>query len=480
MRRAQGAEQKLPVGQARERLRETGQFWTPDWVADLMVKYALGGGAETVFDPAAGAGAFFRAARRAAPGVRLRGCELDPSLIREGEGVEVRDFALDPPQEQFAAIVANPPYIRHHRLALGVKQRLRAIGSATLGVHIDGRAGLHVYFLIRALERLAPGGRCAFIVPADIAEGVFAPALWRAIAARFRLDGVVTFAPAAAPFPRVDTNALIVMLSRCAPCPLVTWERRWELGAEGRSERVERELEELLATGLSRPRAEGESSGPVLGDYACVIRGIATCANAFFFMTAAQMKERKLPPSCFVRALGRTRDLEGDEVTAARLERLEAAGRPTYLLSLGGTRLPAGVDRYLTAGKAEGLPQRALLATRSPWYKMERREPPPFLFAYLGRRSARFIRNRAGVVPLTGFLCVYPQVGVAAERLWAVLQDARTVGNLARVGKSYGDGSIKVEPRALERLPLPEDVCAAAGLEFRPASLASALLQFGA
>src|SRR4051812_11105292 len=114
---------------------------------------------------------------------------------------------------------------------------------------------------------------------------------------------------------------------------------------------------------------------------------------------------------------------------------------------------------YLERGEALGLHQRALIATRNPWYKMERRSAPPFLFAYLGRRNARFIRNYAGVLPLTGFLCLYPHSNDPQyiERLWKVLQHPGTVKNLSRVGKSYGAGAIKVEPRGLERLPLPKD-----------------------
>lgn len=80
------------------------------------------------------------------------------------------------------------------------------------------------------------------------------------------------------------------------------------------------------------------------------------------------------------------------------------------------------------------------------------------MFAYLGRRNTRFIRNRAGVVPLTCLLCIYPKFSDDnfVERLWRVLSAPDTVANLKKVGKSYGGGAIKVEPRALERLPLPE------------------------
>jgi hypothetical protein len=237
-----------------------------------------------------------------------------------------------------------------------------------------------------------------------------------------------------------------------------------------------RAVPEGLATGLSRPPHQGEEGGAVLGDFAKVLRGIATGDNEFFFHTRAQARDLGLPERLLVRALGRTRDLVGapDVVDRATLDALDAAGRPTYLFAPDGRPLeafPPSVQAWLREGERRGLPARSLLGMRRPWYKMETRVPPAFLFAYLGRRSARFVRNLAGVVPLTGFLCVQPREGVCEEALWRVLQDPRTVANLARVGKSYGGGALKVEPRALGRLPLPRVVLREVGL---PASHARA------
>jgi hypothetical protein len=98
---------------------------------------------------------------------------------------------------------------------------------------------------------------------------------------------------------------------------------------------------------------------------------------------------------------------------------------------------------------------------------METRKIPPIMFAYLGRRNARFIKNKAGVVPLTCLLCVYPKQAAPefADHLWKVLSAPETVSNLRKVGKSYGGDAIKVEPRALERLPLPDHLVRAVGLE---------------
>jgi hypothetical protein len=380
------------------------------------------------------------------------------------------------------------------------KAFVRQMGARLIGAPLDGRAGLHVYFLLRALERLADGGRLAFILPADTCEGVFAPLLWRWITRTFCLDAIITFAPEASPFPRVDTNALIVLVRKAPPDAHFRWARvqkpwtndlkHWAISGFAQDPPssvvsvVWREVAEGLATGLSRPplvaAAVSADGGAVaapdflLSDYARVVRGIATGANEFFFLTREQADRLALPGEFLLPAIGRTRDADAttttdETITAQTLTALAVRGRPTLLLSLPGRAmetLPESVIAYLRQGEAAGLPQRALIAQRRPWYKMEVRAAPPFLFAYLGRRSTRFLRNTAGLVPLTGFLCVYPHDmrPTAVEQLWQVLRHPETIANLSRVGKSYGDGAIKVEPRALERLPLPEEVVRAAGL----------------
>jgi len=439
-----------------------------------------------------GAGAFFRAAKRIGSEVgssfTLLGTELHAEALKEARAwglaeadlhrVELRDFLLDPPSGPFPAIAANPPYIRHHRLPAAYKEALRNFCIRLIGRPLDGRAGLHVYFLLRALERLDhDGGRLAFIVPADTCEGVFAVTLWSWISRHYRLDAVVTFDPEATPFPGVDINPVILMIRRAQPGQRFHWARLTEVGGAnlkrwiisgftsppGRGMTVrERSLAEGLETGFSRPPSEGVADGPLLRDFASVLRGIATGANDFFFLTRRQVKDLGLPSRFVLPAVGRTRDVPGDEIHETLLQGLDAAGRPTLLFCPDGRPLaefPSAVRRYLEEGERRGLPERPLIASRRPWYRMEIRKPPPLLFAYLGRRNARFIRNLAGVVPLTGFLCVYPRTHDPQflRELWRLLRDPATIDNLRLVGKSYGAGCLKVEPRALERLPLPCD-----------------------
>lgn len=482
--------QTLPTNwKKRELLREKGQFWTPNWVAEAMVSYALGRDGRTIFDPAVGGGAFLLAAKhfaqRTQRKIELCGCELYAESLREAlasgldgkdlSAVEIRDFVLNPPEQQWQAVVANPPYIRHHRLGEKLKQDLRLLAKTLIGKTLDGRAGYHVYFLLRGLQSLSHGGRLAFIMPADTCEGVFAVPLWNWITTTYRLDGVVTFSTDATPFPSVDTNAVVFFIRRESPCDMFHWCRCLQPESTALREWVqsefrlkfsdlevfERRIPEGLETGLSRPPVNTVHEGPVLKDYATVLRGIATGANEFFFLTRQQAADLEIPLQFFKPAVGRTRDVQGDVLSTDDLSRLDAEGRPTFLLSLDARDIdefPGSVQRYLQQGVELGIADRVLIASRKPWYKMETRSVPPFLFAYLGRRNARFIRNKAGALPLTGFLCVYPRTRDAdsIERLWRILTHPDTIANLQLVGKSYGAGAIKVEPRALERLPIPK------------------------
>jgi len=472
----------------REHHRQKGQFWTPAWVARAMVSYAIGSGASDIFDPAVGQGAFFRATKsltcQKGKEISLSGTEIDPAALSEALDsglsrhdilrVTLTDFLRFSPEGKFKAIVANPPYIRHHRLSAETKEYIRSMGARLLSKPLDGRAGLHIYFLLHALELLQDGGRLAFILPADTCEGVFAHALWSWITNRFRLEAVITFAPKASPFPSVDTNPIIILLSNNTPSELFDWAEclitetpqleEW-LGAFPEPPSVpdirvtRRRVSEAVSRGLTRPPGPSNGNQPTLSDHATVLRGVATGCNDFFFLTRERAQSLSLPEEFLFPAVGRTRDVKDAALTQETLRRLDSAGRPTLLFAPDGRayeNFPAPVRRYLRSGEGLGINRKSLIATRNPWYKMETRIPPPILFTYLGRRNSRFIRNFAGAIPLTGFLCVYPNAKSSEniEELLQALNDSATLDNLRLVGKSYAGGAIKVEPRALEKLPI--------------------------
>lgn len=477
------AHQTLPTTWAdRETLRDKGQFWTPSWVAEAMTAY-VAAGADLVFDPAAGRGAFFEALLRLnIPNASFFGTDIDGEVLTDDiykhdrAFVEKRDFIKNPPQRKFKSIIANPPYIRHHRLDNETKSYLKQLSARITGKAIDGRAGYHIYFLIQALSILEPNGKLAFIMPADTCEGKFASNLWQWISQNFCIECVITFDENATPFPNVDTNAIVFLISNKKPEKQLFWVKvntaystdlldfislGFNLQKFESLDITNRSLKEAIRTGLSRPPQLHNGFKFHLSDFANVMRGIATGSNEFFFLTSQQVRELNIPMEFLKRAVGRTKDVNESVLTVNDIEQLDRNSRPTFLLSINKSdQFPESVTNYIKIGEELGLPNRSLIQQRKPWYKMEKRKVPPLLFAYLGRRYTRFIKNEAEVLPLTGFLCVYPVNNDAdyIESLWQALNHPDTLENLKLVGKTYGSGAIKVEPSNLNRLPIPDHI----------------------
>lgn len=461
--------------------KDLGQFWTPDWVAKAMVAYASDIAAGSMLDPAVGLGVFPSWAKRLGLPLDFHGVEKDPLVLNSITDTDIRarvllgDFITADFEAKYDFIVANPPYLRHHALPAELKDYMDAQSRKALGFGIDRRAGIHVHFLLKSLLLLKPGGKLTFIVPADVFEGVFARELWGWIADRYHIRAVTTFSPDASPFPELDINPVVVFIQRDAPTNNLIWSHITAPGSDdfyrfvksgfldtgGSIQTLQRTVREAVATGLSRPPRPPKEYVP-LADFAYVRRGIATGANSFFLLTAEQLRNLNIGEEFIRPVVPKTRYLNGLTFTKKDFRLLADQGKPVFLFAPDGRPIdqyPDPVQDYLRRGEKIGLPKRALIGKRRPWYKMESREPPDFFFAYLGRRNVRFVRNLSGALPLTTLLAVYSRTrdeGFLHE-LHKILNHPDVISQLVYVAKSYGRGALKAEPRQLESLPIPLD-----------------------
>lgn len=314
---------------------------------------------------------------------------------------------------------------------------------------------------------------------------MFASSLWQWISEHYQIEGILTFSGKASPFPGIDTNPIVFFIKNSKPEEVFSWARAEVKNAElietwiesgfkplklTNTELVtyERTVEEALRTGFSRT-PQTETHKFTLGDFAYAMRGIATGNNEFFLLNHETIKKFGIPKAYLTPAIGRTRDVTGDVIDDKTFESLDKKGRPYYLLYIAKSQLedlPKSVRDYITYGEKLGVHKTPLILARKTWYQMERRDPPPIFFSYLGRRSSRFIVNKAGVLPLNGFLCIYLKGNKKSDlnKLLKVINSKEVLKNLFLVGKSYGSDAVKVEPRAIERLALPENLLKAVGL----------------
>jgi len=384
--------------------------------------------------------------------------------------------------ECFDAIVCNPPYTRHHRLPETYKESWTALMEHQYGLRLSRFSSLFVYFLVQATRMLKATGRMAFITPAVVFEAFYSRQVKDFILRYLQLRAIITFHESLLAFEDVDTAACITLLEGPKSLPVeqvIHAEVREWPGAKELLEAINRGNEATLPWGTihrvtwpelqprrkwtvipwENDRFDNKNFVP-LARFARVIRGIATGANDFFVLSDAEVKTWGLNPRYLRPVLTKNREASGYMFGQDDWERLGREGKKRWLLYLTSPVTPGTPEeRYIRHGEKLGLHTRSLVQTRSRWYEMEQREPAPIYFTYLSRKKSRFIYNRAGVLALNVFLCVYPEPAIVRDEtvlkaLLAMLNSMVSKEALRHVGRSYGGDTIKLEPRELDCLPV--------------------------
>jgi adenine-specific DNA-methyltransferase len=485
-----------------------GQFATPTQLASDMLAHArslVPGDAPVRFlDPAIGTGSFYAALLRHFPAERLKvavGVEVDPHYGKPARGlwldhglrIELDDFtAMKPPiaVERFNLIICNPPYVRHHHLGVGEKERLRAATTAASGIRMAGLAGLYCYFLGLAHAWLADDGIAGWLIPSEFMDVNYGGPVKRYLLNKVELLRVHRFDPNDLQFGDALVSSTVVWFRK----------RHAESGHQvelsyggtllrpthARLVQAAALQNEKKWTGLAKWGVKDATEGLRLADFFSIKRGLATGDNGFFILTRAEIEERELPAEFFKPILPGPRHLPSDVIEA------EADGTPKikrqqFLLDC---RLPEDKVRgqfptlwaYLKTGKPK-VSDTYLCSHRNPWYSQETRPPAPFICTYMGRglskreKPFRFILNRSQATAANVYLMLYPIPALAkalesapqlARQIWEFL-DSIPSATLLGEGRVYGGGLYKMEPKELANVPADAIAALLPASERRPA-----------
>jgi hypothetical protein len=329
---------------------------------------------------------------------------------------------------------------------------------------------------------LKEGGRLAFLTPREFFDARYGATIKKHLLAKSRIRSLVVFDPAeTAAFEGVITTSAITLLERGTPDrqpvriihvhripsarQLILAINRTQPRREfswGWAEDVQHEFLESTtrwSTLLPGIAPMAERHGYVqLGDIAEVKRGIATGANRFFVLSQAEAKANGLLNGSLRRVIARTRLVKSDRITNATFAEWSASGERVWLLDIRHARLTRSERAYIDRGSGQSLDERTICKLREPWYRMERRDAPPILATYMAKGRLRFILNDAKLIPLNVFHGIYPK-GLSSNQVKKLLKylnsDAFQV-YLGRMARRYGTGLIKIEPRELATLSIPD------------------------
>jgi len=463
--------------------RKHGQFATPLHIADFMVKWGIKG-VESVFDPAVGAGVFLSKAYDELKDIKLIGIDVDELLLNacylrlKLKGVREDnlkltsiDFLKLTPREKYDFIVCNPPYIKFH----GYKREIVEEIAKKYGIKLSKLTNIYALFFFHATAFLKEYGKMAFITPSEFFYTGYGKELKQFLKENYTINAFILVGLENEVFEDVMTTAVITLLTKSAPeqdhkvkfIKIKKWpgsDVMLDL-VEGSNDNVmvrevlQKDLDPsvkwLKYFGYNEYEEYLEQLVP-LKQLATVDRGIATGYNEFFVLDRNTVQEYNIPRRYLKPVIAKASQCLYYDFTKDDWKELEKRGERVYLLYCFESPPPKELKRYIEHGLKLGVHERYLTKHRKPWYSVERREPAPILALVFSRERLRFVYNRAGVLNLTPFHCVYP-----------LLQDEKTVKALlaylnsnicreiaTRWGRIYGGGLRKLEPKDLENLPV--------------------------
>lgn len=475
---------KFKSEQSYDKLR--GGYYTPLTVAKFLTRWALADGATSVLEPSCGDGVFLRAiAQHPSPPTTIHGVELDPAEAEKaqralGRPTKARKvFAMDflsyaqvSGVTQYDTAVGNPPFIRYQFLEPETQHLARDL-YATHGLPFTKHLNAWAPFIVDSLDRLAPGGRMAMVIPSELMNVIHAGGLRLFLLQQ--CSKVLLIDPQKLIFDEALQGTVLLMAVK---------RRSGEVGDCGlavtpelTNDFLDRDPSEVFVAAQFAPAPaaatkwmasllsveEQQALARVLElptvcrfeDVATVSVGIVTGANKFFLVPDAVIDEFQLHQ--YAKPMfGRSYHVPGvvyDETVHAANTSKELA---TNFLHFGPTPfedLPAGAQRYIQKGEAEELHERYKCRIREPWYDVPSVRSSDMSLLKRCHQAPRLIANTMNAYTTdTAY-----RVGstYAPEVLTVGFFNSLTALTAEMAGRAYGGGVLELVPSEIRSLLIP-------------------------
>ena len=472
MRASGSAGRRARKQRAMTKAKRHGQFFTPPAVAATLVRWALRSTTDRILDPACGDGEFLSAHEVAV------GCEFDPEhaaaarLRAPGALVHGGDFFAwaDETHERFEAIVGNPPFIRYQGFSGPMRERaLRQ--ACRFGANLPQLTSSWAPFVAASALLLRPGGRMAFVVPAEIGHASYAVPLIEALCASF--GEVVIVAVRDKIFPALSEDAWILYAAEHGAhtdaVRLVAADRfpmNAAIPRGGRRVPLARLREVrgrlrrwLLPTDALEAYEQIEGAEGVfrLGSVASVGIGYVSGANDFFHLRPSVARRARIDERFLAPAVRRGGSLPPTAtLTTRQVQQWIANDDPVLLLRLKDAmqELPRAVRGYLDSEAGMTARQAYKCRVRNPWYSVPDVTVPDGFLSYMSGETVQIIRNAAGCVGTNSVHVVRMRTGTTFRTVQAAFDSPLTRLSCEIEGHPLGGGMLKIEPREAQRLLL--------------------------
>lgn len=456
--------------------KRTGAYFTPSDVAACLVDWVVRAETDRLLDPSCGDGQFLAAHRNSV------GVEQDPhsaclaSHRNPGAVVHIEDFFqyATLSKLRFDCVAGNPPFIRFQRFS--GETRLRALALCeSLGAKITSLSSSWAPFVVAASSLLKPGGRLAFVIPAEIGHAPYAAPVIEYLLKSFGRVQLVAIREKV--FKQLSQDVWLLYAedygSSASQMDFNAWDR-FRVSRRPPKPSISIDAEDLRSWGYRlRPYLLDSSQRElyaalkksrdtmILGDKARVSIGYVTGANDFFHLRPSEAKKARIPERFLTPSVLNGRRLSGPVLSDDHVQSWRMADARHLLLNVRpDDPLTASVRTFLDSSDGKLARSSYKCSNRSPWYSVPDVYVPDGFLTYMSGKKPMLVKNAAGCVctnSLHAVRCKSPEM--TFDDLQNSWKHPLAELSAELEGHPLGGGLLKLEPREASRICLPLPKC---------------------
>lgn len=469
--------------------KKIGLYLTPPELARSVCKAALDYHESDQIkfgDPSVGTGVFFGALLDVLGGHQniysAKGIEIDDYRAKHthskwhSKGLDVveGDYLHLNLLDKRSLIVANPPYVRFQNIKGSYASDLRARSSDILGMKVDGRSSLYVYFIL--LSHMWMDENCigAWLIPSEFMETNYGVALRKYFSEKVTFLRLHRFCYTQRQFETAMVTSSVVFIKNTPPP--TGHKVLFTIGNTLEAPDSEKFIPQASLNFQEKWKWETISKKMPrtafrVSDIFEVKRGIATGANEFFILDEDSVNRFEIPSELLIPIFTRAKSIQdiriasddnGNPLVQRRYYVFSSDIDEDALLQ----KYPH-LDRYFAEASKLGVRNRYLVRKRKIWYQQEFRLPAPFMCTYMGRSidgslPVKFIRNESKAIATNSFMLIYPSPKIfkhelQEDELESLFNDVLCkiqFDDLESQTRTYSGGLKKLEPKDLANIPV--------------------------
>lgn len=466
--------------------KERGAFFTPTAITRFISNWAIRAANDRVLEPAAGDAAFLVSAvdrlRELEPGthsspmvhgveIHAHSADVARSRVSDAGGqadIQLSDFFAVKPAPEFDVVIGNPPYIRYQDFTGEARARAREAAFRG-GISLTGLASSWAAFTVHSALFLKKGGRLAFVLPAELLSVNYAAPVRRFLFSRFRDVQLVLFDEQVFPEAEADVVLLLADGYLDGPADHATIRQtknastlaslgpgqRWtpaDPSAKWTSSLVDADAVRLLQT-LS---VDGLYTN--LETWGDTTLGMVTGNNKYFTLSPQRVAELGLRPDELLSlSPPGSSHLRGLSLSNAHLKRLGEEGNAVHLFYPSDPP-SAAAAAYIADGHRTGVDTAYKCRVRKTWYRVPLVSPADLLLTCMNADTPRITENAAKARHLNSVHGVYLNDAckvIGRELLPVASLNSVTLLHAEMVGRAYGGGILKIEPKEADTWAMP-------------------------